>query len=75
MMVKLINIIRKARDENLKIYEKLFEENKTSPLLKTQEKDFQTRHDIYSTWNSLHFHFTIIRIHYSRGLVSACYTT
>ena len=30
----------KARDENLKISEKLFAGNKTSPLLKTQEKDF-----------------------------------
>ena len=31
----------KARDENWKISKKLFEENKTSPLLKTQEKNFQ----------------------------------
>ena len=30
----------KARDENLKISKKLFEKNKTSPLLKAQEKDF-----------------------------------
>ena len=34
------NIVTKARDENLKISKKLFEENKASLFLKTQEKDF-----------------------------------
>ena len=29
--------------EKIKILEKLFRENKTSPLLKTPEKDFQER--------------------------------
>ena len=40
---RIINIVTKARDENLKIPEKLFEENKKRPLFKTQEKDFQIR--------------------------------
>ena len=41
-MESIINIVTKARDENLKISEKLFEDNKIRPLFKTQEKDFQT---------------------------------
>ena len=40
----IINIVTKARDENLKMSEKSFDENKTSPLLKTKEKDFQQSH-------------------------------
>ena len=38
--VKLIDVYDN-KNEKIKILEKLFSENKTCPLLKTPEKDFQ----------------------------------
>ena len=45
--------VKESIDEKIKISKKIFAENKTSPLFKAPEKDFQP-HMPFAGWNTQH---------------------